>query len=86
MISEDLLSILRCPVTHQPLHAADSSLLARLNAKIEAGQVVNRLGEAISQPLDGGLVNQAGTLLYAVRDDIPCLLTDEAIDLEQYAD
>ena len=83
MIGDDFLRILRCPLTHQPLTLAGADLLERVNAAVDAGGIVNRLGETVTRRLDGGLVNQQGTLLYAIHDDIPCLLTDEAIDLGQ---
>ena len=84
MISEDLLQILQCPSTRQPLKLADASLVARVNAAISEGRAVNRLGEAVRKTLDGGLVNQNQTLLYGIFDDIPCLLVDEAIELGPY--
>jgi uncharacterized protein YbaR (Trm112 family) len=83
MISENLLRIFRCPVSQQPLRLADDALLSRVNAAIQAGRVVNRLGETVTRPLAGGLVNEAGTLLYAIHDETPCLLADQAVELEQ---
>ena len=37
MIDPELLEILACPETHQPLQMADPELLAALNATAEAG-------------------------------------------------
>jgi uncharacterized protein YbaR (Trm112 family) len=36
----------------------------------------------VQLPLDGGLVRDDGRILYPVRDDIPVMLLDEAIDLD----
>ena len=84
MIDEEFLRILRCPVSRQPLKLVDDVVLARLNAAIGEGRVLNRLGQTVTQTLDGGLTNQAQTLLYPIHDEIPCLLADEAIELEPF--
>lgn len=83
MISDDFLRLLRCPLSHQPLTPAGAELLEQVNRAVREGRLVNRAGEPVTRPLDSGLVNAAGTLLYAIHDDIPCLLADEAIDLGQ---
>jgi uncharacterized protein len=81
MISPDLLEILVCPETRQPLSVADASLVARLNARIEKGELKNRAGEKISEKIEGGLVRSDGKFAYAVRSGIPIMLVDEAIPL-----
>ena len=83
MISEEFLRLLRCPASLKPLAVADESLVALLNKRVAAGQLVNQRGDVVSQSLDGGLVDEPATLVYPVRSDIPCLLVDEAIPLSQ---
>ncbi len=52
--------------------------IAALNARIAAGQVKNRGGQAVSTPVKEGLVRADGKYLYVVDDDIPVMLIDEA--------
>jgi uncharacterized protein YbaR (Trm112 family) len=84
MIDRELLDILVCPETKQPVRLADEALVARLNASITAGGVNNRAGEAVVEVVAGGLVREDGKLLYPVRDDIPIMLIDEAIYLDSF--
>ena len=81
MIDQDLLAILVCPETHQPLQPAAAPLVERLNADIAAGRQQNRGGKTVTEKIDGGLVRTDGKFLYAVRQDIPVMLIDEALAL-----
>jgi uncharacterized protein YbaR (Trm112 family) len=81
VIDKDLLEILACPETHQPLREADEALVAKVNARIAAG-LDNVGGKRVEGEIDGGLVREDGAVLYPIRDDIPVLLIDEGIRLE----
>ena len=81
MIEKDLLEILACPETHQPLREADEALVKSINDEIAAG-LENVGGKSIDEPIEGGLVREDGAVLYPVRDRIPVLLIDEGIRLE----
>ncbi len=83
VIADHLIDILRCPQSRTRLHAAPADVVARLNRSISAGTLTNLAGERLERALDGGLVREAGDLLYPVIDHIPVLLPDEAIDLTQ---
>lgn len=85
MIDKNLLDILVCPESHTPLRLADDQLVAKLNQAVAAAEVSNRSGEAVTEPIDGGLVREDGTLLYPIREGIPMMLIDEAIPLEGFS-
>lgn len=82
MVDAELLEILVCPETKDPVRLAEPDLLERVNAAIERGTVQNRGGETVRDPVEEGLVREDGKLFYPVRDDIPIMLIDEAIVLD----
>ena len=85
MIDPELLAILACPENKSPVRLADPEMLERLNARIRAGSVTTRGGDAVSDEIEAGLVREDGKYLYAIRDDIPIMLIDEAIPLDDAA-
>lgn len=83
MVDPELLKILVCPENKTPVTPIDDALIAKVNAAIDAGTLKNRAGEVIKERIDGGLKREDGAYLYAIRDDIPIMLIDEAIPLSQ---
>ena len=81
MVEKDLLDILVCPDDLTPVRLATAAELAALNARIAAGQVKNRGGQAVTTAVKEGLVRADGKYLYVVDDDIPVMLIDEALPL-----
>ncbi len=80
-LDKELLEILACPETKEPVELVSAEQLAEVNARIEAGSVTNRGGEKVADRLEAGLLRQDGKLLYPVRDGIPIMLVEEAIPL-----
>ncbi len=81
-LDPDLLAILACPETKEPVAPADAELLQRVNAAIDAGTVTSRDGQTVTRTLDAGLLRQDGKVLYPVRGGIPIMLIDESILVE----
>lgn len=79
----DMLEYLVCPETHQPLELAAPELLAKLQALQQAGELKNRQGQPLADPLQQALVRQDGQFAYAVTDGFPVMLIDESIPLAQ---
>jgi uncharacterized protein len=82
MIDRELLEILVCPETKLAVRLAEPDQVERVNAAIAAGGLRNRGGEAVREAISGGLVRDDGKVLYPIRDDIPIMLIDEAILLD----
>ena len=80
-VSEELLEILVCPETKQPVKLADDDLISRLNTEIEAGRLRNRGGDKVSDTIGEALVREDGKILYVVDDGIPVMLIEESIEL-----
>ena len=80
MIDQELLEILACPDDKTPVRLASEDEVSALNARIREGSVTNRAGDPV-EAIDGGLIREDGRYLYAIRDEIPIMLIDEAIPL-----
>jgi uncharacterized protein YbaR (Trm112 family) len=85
MVRADLLAMLVCPEDQSALALADGNLVARLNKAIAQNQLKNRAGHPIQTPLSGGLLRADKQFLYPIVDDIPMMLIDEAIPMDQAA-
>jgi len=83
MVDQELLDILVCPENKTPVKMVDAEVLERVNGAITAGRLKNRAGTKVEETIDGGLLRADGKILYPVRDDIPIMLIDEAIPMEQ---
>ena len=86
MVDQELLDILVCPETKQPVRPADADVLARLNTAIAHGNVMNRGNKPVTEAVREGLLREDGLFLYPVRDEIPIMLIDEAIPLKGIGD
>jgi len=84
-IDKELLAILCCPETKQDVSLAGDDLIAALNARIQKGELRNKAGQPVQEPLDGGLIRADRKILYPVREDIPVMLIEEGIPLEASA-
>ena len=82
-IDDTLLSLLRCPRSGEPLRVATADEVAAANQQISAGTLRDAAGEIITEPLGGGLITAGGTWMYAIRDQIPTMIPEEAIATDQ---
>lgn len=79
MIHDELLAILACPETKQPLALADDAMVEKLNAAIAGGALQNVGGGAVTEPVEGALLREDGEVLYLVRHRIPICMVDDGV-------
>jgi uncharacterized protein YbaR (Trm112 family) len=80
-VPDDLIEILVCPETRQPVARASAEQLDALNQRIRDGALRNRGGETVATELSEALVREDGKVLYPVDDGIPVMLVDASIEL-----
>jgi uncharacterized protein len=85
MIPSELIELLCCPETKQPVAPAPPDLVGRLEAERAAGTLRTRAGTPISEPVTEALLRADGRVVYLIRDDIPVMLLDERVELEGQA-
>ena len=83
-ISEKLLSLLVCPENHSALRSADQATIDRLNLLIDARKLLNRGGKPVLERIEAGLVREDNQFLYPIQDNIPVMLIDESIALQEF--
>ena len=81
-----LLEILCCPVSKTPLTVLSPDKLEKLNAAIEAGEVLYVGGEGVLESLQEALITEDNKVMYPVQDDIPVLLEEMGIGTAQFSD
>lgn len=84
-VDDFLLEILVCPETKERVRLADGDTLGKLNDLVKKGRLKNRAGDPIKERMEAALVRDDGRFAYPVRDDIPVMLVDEGIPLDQLA-
>ena len=82
-VDKDLLAILCCPETKQPVSLASTDLLEKLNDAVRKGNLRNTGKLPVTDELDGGLVRSDLKIVYPIRENIPVMLIEDGIPLEQ---
>ena len=79
MIHPELLEILCCPETRQPVRTAPEALVDAVNRAIRDGSLKPPAGSRAIETLDGGLVREDGKFVYPIRKGIPIMLIEERL-------
>ena len=82
-IDKDLLAILCCPETKLDVSLADDALIGKVNDAVSRGVLKNKAQKPVTEMLDGSLIRADKKILYPIREDIPVMLIEEGIPLDQ---
>jgi len=82
MVDSELLKMLVCPQTKEPVALADAAVIDQLNARIQERNLLRKDGKPVTEPLESGLLRTDGKVLYPIRDNIPVMLVPESIPIE----
>ncbi len=77
------LDLLVCPQNHKRLQPTEALLIERINRAIAADKLTKADGRRLQKPIDDGLIREDGQVLYPIVDEIPILLAEEAIAVDQ---
>lgn len=80
-VSDELLALLCCPESRQPLVRAEREVVEKLEKLRAAGTLRNGAGRTVEEPITDGLVRKDCEVFYPIQNGIPLLVTDEAVAL-----
>lgn len=81
-VSPELLDILVCPRSKKKLELADTATLDKLNALIRAGKCREISGTPVSEAVTEALLQRETGIIYLIREDIPVLIYENAVELK----
>lgn len=82
-LSDEILSILVCPASKQSLQLLSDSQCENINKAISSGRVKTVAGTAVDLALESGLLREDKQVVYAIRNDIPVLLAEEGLRVDE---
>ena len=82
-MNEKILKLICCPSSKKQLKILNEEGLANLNQAISAGLIKNNQGKILKDEIEQALITEDYELAYVVRDDIPVLLENESIKMNQ---
>lgn len=82
MIAEELLQILVCPESKQPVRLMARTDVDKINERIREGRLLNRAGKKMTEQVGDVLIREDGQRAYPVYDDIPVMLIEESFSVD----
>jgi ubiquinone/menaquinone biosynthesis C-methylase UbiE/uncharacterized protein YbaR (Trm112 family) len=83
LINEQVVAILRCPVSKKGLERLDQQAINSINDRIAKGLLLHRDGTPIKVPLESGLISSDGRFVYPIMEGIILLLENLAIPVSR---
>ncbi|NLD99580.1 MAG: hypothetical protein GX640_06875, partial [Fibrobacter sp.] len=68
----------------QDLTLVEQAVIEKINQRIKKGDIKNRGGETVKEPIEAGLLREDQKYLYPIRESIPIMLIDEAIPFDDF--
>ncbi|AFM12939.1 Trm112 family protein [Turneriella parva] len=81
-MTPELLEILVCPRSKKKLQLADTATLDRVNSLIKSAKCRDIAGTPVNEPVSEGLWQKETGIFYFVRNDIPVLIYENAVELK----
>ena len=79
---DEILPVLRCPLTGQTMRVATARELSAVNRRIVGREDLKAEGgEPVTDELDGALVTEDGNWFYPIESGFAILLRDSALHL-----
>lgn len=78
-ISDEMLNILCCPTSKQPVRQMTKEELDKINSLIAGGKITFRDGSTVDQQLQDGLITVDNSTIYRIDEDIPVMLVSAGI-------
>ena len=82
-IDAQLVQVLVCPDDLSVLRLASAAHVKLANEAIAKSKLQNRSGSTVREPVDALLVREDEKYAYVVRAEIPVMLVEESIPLNQ---
>ena len=82
-ITEDMISLLRCPESGQTLSLLNEAGVKTLVEKQANGDLKDRRGETIDNIPEGALIREDQQIAYIIVESVPVMLIDHAIPMDQ---
>ena len=82
-MKKELLSIICCPISKQSLSFVTRKKLDELNKAINEGLIKTNEGNILNENITDALITDNGMIIYPIKDNIPVLLENKSIHLDQ---
>jgi uncharacterized protein YbaR (Trm112 family) len=83
MIAPVFVDVLRCPIDTSPLVFVSGPLVDAINQSIARGELRDCNEQRVTETVDAGLFVKNSRRFYPIRQGIPTLLPDSAIELDE---
>lgn len=81
-MSKQMYQILCCPDTKQKVTELDPRIVSKINGLIAGGKMQNVGGKVLFERISTALVREDGKIAYPVRNDIPVMLINEGMKVD----